>query len=320
MKPEVPVDSRRRLGRLCLPVFVTTCAVFVCASWTPAAAQTQTVTPPPQQLSFSRPESWVLAHFGSATLLSGLEPPTPSTAGDVSIGLELGWLPHLTATEERVGFNGTDPMDLNQAPFMPRPRVSIGLPARFTLIVAATPPIPMFGLKAALLAAGLERPIIERPSWTFGLRGYGQLGHVRGAYTCPPSVVAFPEGSPNNIMGCDRPSADTASLRYVGGEASVAYRSEASSRFSPHASIGISYMDVEFQVDALTYGFVDHTHYLSHGLTVSGSGGVSWQLSPRFTFGMDVFYSPLSVRRGPGAPIQTDGLFNVRALVTYRIR
>jgi hypothetical protein len=280
----------------------------------------QMVMPPAYQLAFTRPESWALAHFTAATLLSGLETPATRKLGDVSLGLEFGWLPSLTPTQELVGFNGIDSLDLNHAPFLPRPRVTIGLPAHFAVIVAAVPPVPMYGLKAALLAVGLERPIVEKPSWTFGLRGYGQVGWVRGAYTCPASVLAFPPGSPQNIMGCDAKSSDTASLRYVGGEASVSYRTEASSRFSPHASIGINYMDVGFQVDALTYGYLDHTHYLSHGTTVSTSAGVSYRLTSRFDMGFDMFYSPLSVRRGLLAPLQQDGFFNIRALVTYRLR
>jgi len=286
----------------------------------PAAAQMQVVMGPPQQLAFDRPESWALAHFTSATLLSGLETPSTRKPGDVSIGLELGWLPPLTTTQRRVGFNGTKEEDLNKTPVMPRPQVSIGLPWRFSVIVAATPPITMFGLKSALVAVGIERPIIETPRWTFGLRGYGQLGWVRGAYTCPASVVAFPAGSAANTSGCQAPSSDTASLRYVGGEGSIAFRSEASSKLSPHVAFGVSYMDVGFQVDALTFGYLDHTHYLSHGTAVSVSGGLSYRLASRFTLGVDLFYSPLRVRRAPGAPVQTDGLFNVRALFTYRLR
>jgi hypothetical protein len=78
-------------------------------------------------------------------------------------------------------------------------------------------------------------------------------------------------------------------------------------------------MNVEFQVDALTFGMIDHTKYLSHGVTASISGGVSYRLTPRLSLGVDAFYSPLSVRRGLGAPAQNDGLFNVRGLVTYRL-
>ncbi len=316
MTPTRHADARhpRRPARLAAVVFA--CAGLLPAFAAPAAAQVQTTF----QIPFTRPESWAMAHFTAATLLSGLEPPATRKVGDVSIGVEFGWLPTLSPAQEQVGFNGSHPLDLNQAPFLPRPRVTVGLPAHFAVIVAAVPPIPMYGLKAALLAVGVERPIVERPSWTFGLRGYGQIGHVQGAYTCPPSDVAFPPGSPQNIFGCDAASSDIATLRYFGGEAIVAFRTEASSRFSPHAGIGVNFMDVGFQVHALTFGYLDHTHYLSHGMVPSFSAGATYRMTSRFDLGMDLFYSPLSVSRSVGAPITTDGLFNVRVLVTYRIR
>jgi hypothetical protein len=79
-------------------------------------------------------------------------------------------------------------------------------------------------------------------------------------------------------------------------------------------------MNVGFQVNALTFGMIDHTHYLSHGMVVSATGGFSYRLTNRLTLGLDAFYSPLSVKRGFGAPLQNDGFFNLRTLVTYRLR
>jgi hypothetical protein len=286
----------------------------------PSAAQMQMVMGPPEQLSFDRPESWALAHFTAATLLSGLDTPATRKPGDVSIGLEIGWLPRLDSAQLRVGFNGLETEDLNKAPFIPRPRVTIGLPARLSLIVAGTPPVRMFGVKAALLALGLERPLVETPRWSVGLRGYGQIGTANAAYTCPESKLAFAPGTPGNQDGCQALSSDTATLRYVGAEASVAYQPGESARLSPHAAVGLTYMDVGFQVDALVFGYVDHTDMVSHGVTVFGSGGITARLTSRLSMGLDVFYSPLPVRRSPGAPVQNDGFLNLRALMTYRLR
>ena len=70
-----------------------------------------------------------------------------------------------------------------------------------------------------------------------------------------------------------------------------------------------------FEVDASTFGFADHTRYISHGTVFSASGGLSYRVSSRITLGVDAFYAPLWVRRGAGQPLQEDGLFNVRALV-----
>ncbi len=312
-------DARRRFSRGWFAAAASVCALLAPAWSELAAAQTQMVMPPAEQLPFTRPESWVLAHFDAATLLSGL--PTPSARPwSVAAGLELGWLPPLDATQRRVGFNGMEEEDLNKSPVLPRIRFTIGLPARFSAILGVTPPVTMFGVRASLLALGLERPVVERTRWTLGLRGYGQFGSVRGDYTCPASVVAFEPGSPGNTAGCNAPSSDVAKLRYVGGEASVAFRPNGSSRFSPHAAVGLSYMDVGFQVDALTFGFVDHTSYLSHGTVFSASGGVNYRMSSRFTLGVDAFYAPLSVSRAAGQPTRNDGLFNIRAMVVYRLR
>jgi hypothetical protein len=316
MAPRSFVSVLRRIGVGRLVACWTVCLLIGLFAAAPAGAQM--VMNSTDHLSFDRPESWALKYFTAATLLGGLDTPQTQKPWSVSIGLEAGLLPPLSRAQQLVGYDGTEAQDLNKAPFLPRPRVTIALPGRLSLVVAGVPPFAMFGLRAKLLAFALERPVYETPALAVGLRAYGQAGTVRGSYTCPASTLAFAPGSAGNIDGCQAASSDTASLRYVGGEASVAYRPQ--SRLSPHVAIGLTYMDVGFQVGALTYGMIDHTHYLSKGMAVSGSGGVSYRLTSRLSLSTDAFYSPLSVRRGPGAPLQNDGMFNVRALVTYRMR
>jgi hypothetical protein len=315
----VPLASHRRQPAIVrLAPACAACAVFLLVNPAPAAAQM--VMNSVEHLAFDRPESWALKYFAAATLLGGLETPNPQPPGSVSIGLEAGWLPSLTDAQQLVGYYGTESQDLNKAPFFPRPRVSIGLPASFSLIVAVVPPVPMFGLKTKLLAVGLGRPVLRPGAWSIGARVYGQFGTVSGSYTCPASTLAFEPGSAGNHDGCEAASSDTASLRYAGGELSAAYRSGDAFRLSPHAAFGVAYMDVGFQVNALTFGMVDHTHYLSHGTVISASGGVTYRLSNRFVLSTDVFYSPLAVSRSIGAPVRNDGLFTLRTLLSYRMR
>jgi hypothetical protein len=309
---------RRRLRALGAAASLASSAAALLGVPSPAAAQM--VMSGVDRLTFDRPESWALKYFTSASLLSGLETPRTRQPGSVSVGLEFGALPPLTSAQQLVGYDGTEAQDLNKAPFFLRPRVTVALPARMALIVGIVPPVRMYGIKPAMLALALERPIHETASWAVGLRGYGQVGRVEGSYTCPQSVLAFEAGSAGNAEGCQAASSDVATLRYVGGEVSVAYRPEAANRISPHGAFGVNYMTDAFQVDALTFGMVDHTRYESHGVTVSVSGGVSYGLTSRLALGVDVFYSPLSVARHPGVPVQNDGLLNVRALVTYRLR
>jgi len=314
-----PLDRHgRRTASQRLAAGLVACTVVILA--VPARASAQMVMSSVEHLAFDRPESWALKYFAAATLLGGLETPSPQAPGSVSVGLEAGWLPSLSSAQQLVGYYGTESQDLNKAPFFPRPRVSVGLPASFSIVVAFVPPVPMFGLTTKLLAIGLGRPVLRTKAWSVGARVYGQFGTVSGAYTCPASTLAFEPGSAGNHDGCQAASSDTASLRYAGGEISAAYRSGDASRLSPHAAFGVAYMDVGFQVNALTFGMVDHTHYFSHGTVISASGGISYRLSSRFVLSTDVFYSPLAVSRSFGAPVRNDGLFNVRTLLSYRMR
>jgi hypothetical protein len=274
---------------------------------------------PIEQLSFDRPESWALKYFASATLLTGLETPRTRTPGSLLLGVEVAWLPPLSEAKRFVGFDGTKPEDLNKLPLFLRPRVTIGLPARFSVIVAADPPIHSFGVTPRLFALAVERPVYEAERWAVGLRGYGQTGTVKGAYTCPANVLQFTPGSPGNLYGCQAESSDTATLHFAGGELSVARRPATGGRLSPHVAVSVNYLDLAFQVNALTFGFVDSTHLLSHGVTFAASGGITYALARRIDASIDAFYTPLSVQR-PVTGGQNNALFNVRALLAYRLR
>jgi hypothetical protein len=200
-----------------------------------------------QHLSFDSPEAWALKYFTSSTLLSGLQPPEPieldRRVGSVTVGLEAGWLPALNPERARVGFSGRKQEDVNKAPVLIRPSLRVGLPGRFAVVVAGPPPIRAFGITPRLFAFGLERPILERRQWTLGWRGYGQVGSVKGAITCPQQALAFPRGSPGNPSRCIGESADVASLRYAGTEVQFSYRISQIPRLTPHVAAGINFIE-----------------------------------------------------------------------------
>ncbi|HTP32279.1 MAG TPA: hypothetical protein VMJ75_08905 [Candidatus Acidoferrales bacterium] len=114
-------------------------------------------------VGFDRPEAWGLKYFTSVTLLNGLQPPEPSEGyhtGSISVAVETGWLPVLDAGQSRIGFNGQAPENLNQAPVFIRPVLRIGLPDKFTAVIAAPPPFEAWGLTPRLIAFGVERPLV----------------------------------------------------------------------------------------------------------------------------------------------------------------
>jgi hypothetical protein len=274
-------------------------------------------------LSFERPEAWGLKYFASASMLSGLQPPEPAEGrriGSVTLGLEMGWLPTLDAGQRQIGFNGSVPEDLNKAPIFVRPVLRVGLPAKFTLVVAAPPPFHMFGVTSHLFEFGVERPILERERWTLSWRGYGQVGSIKGAFTCPRGVSSFAPGSPDNPTECVAESADVASLRYAGSEFQLAYRIPSMPKLIPHVAAGGNFIDGVFQTHAQVADGLDETRLWTRGGTFSGTAGVSYVVTKRAVFTVDAFYSPLWVQRSPNAPRTNDPLFNIRALLSYNFR
>jgi hypothetical protein len=285
-----------------------------------AGASNRAAFNPNYHISFERPEAWGLKYFASVSLLSGLPaPPQPEGrhVGTVTLSLEMDWLPQLNAGQQRIGFDGTAPEDLNKTPIFARPVVRVQLPRKFAVVAAAPPPFELFGVRAQLLAFGVERPLLQHGPWTVGWRGYGQVGSVKGAFTCPDIVLGFAAGSAGNPTNCEGRSADVATLRYAGSEFEVSRRLTRNPKIVPHAAVGGSFIDTAFQTHAQVTAGLDETRLWTRGGIFSTSGGVTYLASRRTAVTVDAFYTPLWVRREAGGPRTNDGLFNVRALLSY---
>lgn len=281
-----------------------------------ATAQTSSASST-DRIAFDRPEAWAMKYFTSATALSGLSTPDRPSAGSLAIQFESGWLPRLSAAQQRVGFNGTTPEDLNKAPVFLRPRVAFGLPHGLSIIAAVDPPIRSFGVTPRLLALGVDGVIHDSGTWRVGWRAHGQMGTVTAAVTCPANVVPFAPGSPNNQAGCTAESSDVTTLRYAGVELQAARR--IGHRFAPHAAAGAIFIDNVFQTNAQTFGLPDRTRLQANGVTLTTSAGMGYSVTERFTIVADLFYAPLTVRRTASSAASIDPLFNARALISYRV-
>lgn len=294
-------------------------AMALTAVRVPCATAQSEVLAPVEHLDFDRPEAWAMKYFTSVTLLNGLRMPDPSPPGTIVAGLEFGLVPRLSTDQQRVGFFGATPDDLNKAPVMIRPQVAFTLPSDFTLTVAGVPPIHAFGETAKILAAAVERPFYQRAEWVIGWRAAGQIGSVTSAFTCSSAMVALGLDVPGNPQGCLAPSSDVASLRYVGAGIEGGRRLSGS-RLEPHASLGLNYMDGTFQVNAHTQEYVDRTRLTARGLTFAAAAGLGYAINDRLSASGDLFYTPLMVQRSPNVGRTLDGLFNARVLLTYRVR
>ncbi len=263
------------------------------------------------ELEWDDPEAWAMKYFTSVSILTGLGPPAIREPWTFSVGLELDRIPRLSEDQRRIGFGGAKVEDINRLPAILRPRLTVGLPAKISLDVAWVPPVELRGVTSNLFAIGFERPIYSAGPWTLGVRAYGQLGEVVGDFTCSEDDASFPPGTPANIWGCEAPSEDELTLNYVGVAFTGGYRLK---KTDFHWGLAANSMDMEFQVDALTYGFIDRSLLLADGWTWSVNGGASWSLGGTFSLAVELFYSPLSVERPPSTATENDPLLNLRTM------
>ena len=152
-----------------------------------------------------------------------------------------------------------------------------------------------------------------------GLRLYAQRGEAEGDLTCAADGdLRFPVGSPGNPFGCEAPSSDVVTLDYQGAELVLALHPKGEGGRAFHFGLAVNQLDLEFQVDALTFGFRDRNRLLSDGDTISLTAGASWPWSQRARVAVEVFYSDLDVIRSGST--ESDPLVNARAMLTYRLR
>ncbi len=292
----------------------------------PALVAAQPVLGGVEDIDLDRPEAWAMKRSASLTLLTALGPPVDREAGTVQVALELGWNPGLSEDEMRVGFNGTKVEDLNRLAVIPRPRVLVGIGRGFSLDLAWVPPVDVQGIEPNLLSAALERPIVRSGRWVLGVRAYGQIGTVKGDITCPEQEAAIPPGDSGNVFGCEEPSADEVTLDYAGIGLTGGYWITEPGGSAVHFGAFANYMDLEFQVHALTFGLRDRTLLRTDGWTYSLVGGLSLPLGTPTRLGFEAFYSPLRVDRpvfdagdgGLRVDSRNDGLLNLRAMISYR--
>lgn len=288
-------------------------AIAILAAAAPGSTQ---VIDDVDHLDRDRPEAWAMTYFNSVSLLTGLGAPEARPAWSFELGLELDTIPQLNEDQRRIGFGGTKVEDLNRLPVFFRPRLTIGMPAQLSLDVSWVPPVELRGVTSNLFALGLERPFYRAGPLVLGGRLYGQIGRIEGDFTCTEEEASHPPGSPDNIWGCEAPSNDELTLNHVGIAFTGGYRL---GRTTFHWGLAANYMDMEFQVDALTDGLLDRTLLLADGWTWSVNGGASWRLGRSLSLAAELFYSPLEVTRPPSTSSENDPLFNLRTMLRIRL-
>lgn len=263
-----------------------------------------------EKITFDRPEAWALKYFDSVTMQSTIAP-DDRPPGSIDLGLELTPIPRLSKAERTVGFNGTKEEDLNKIPLLVRPELTVALPQHFSVTASWVPPIRINGVRSDIISAGLTRILSSSETSIAAATLYGQTGKAKGAFTCPADHLRF---DPQNRFGCEATSSDTSTLRHVGLELFGGTRLTVLGRPTLHVTGSVNYADLQFQVNALTFGFIDRRHLTTHGVLWNAGTGATWALAPRTDVGFDLFYAPLSVRR-PNEQRTHDSLLTARFML-----
>lgn len=291
------------------------CVAVLCWASAGPALFAQQIYAGEEILAKDRPEAWVMKLITSELeMLTGVARDVKPWS--VEVGLESGWIPSLDDRQRLIGFNGTKEEDVNRTPAYVRPRVSFGLPASFSLSLGYIPPVRLGGIRPNHLAWSLGRPIVSRSWWRLGGRVHGQFGNLRGDITCDKATVAVGDDPIGNPFKCEAPSNDEMRVRAAGLELGSAFA--VGKRLEPYATVGWNYFKGEFQTDAYYSGLHDISLLSSSGPTFPVSAGAGYRISERIRFDASAFYTPLQVRRQ--GIRETDGIFNVRVSVSYRIR
>lgn len=271
-----------------------------------------------QSVELDSPEGWAMARTTTATLNLGPSPPAPVETWNVEINAELGSIPHVDNADTRVGFGGTKFEDLNKSPVFGRGRLRLGLPADFTAELSYSPPVEIDGVRPdGIYGLALERPLYSGERWSLGARLFGLVGHAEGDITCSEEVARREPGSDDNPFGCVGPSNDDIELDHGGAEI-FGSASLANGRWRPFASIAVTRIDPEVQVNAPVFGIIDRSQLVTEGTIETGTLGVVYTPLPAWDVTAAFSYTPLDVRRPPDFEEESDDFWSVRLGLTWR--
>lgn len=280
------------------------------------AAASQTVVATNTTVASDTPEGWAMRYFTGTTLLTSFGETAKLAPWRWNVAADLGTIPRLSETQQRVGFGGFKNEDLNKSPVFGRVRAAVGLPYDWVAEVAYTPPLEIDGARPRNVFAGsIGRRIFEEGAFTLSLRGVGQVGKVKGDITCPARLAGVVDPV-LNPYGCQAASRDAFNTDYYGADATLGWDT---GDWKWHASAGLVRTRLSVQVDALVFQLHDRSHLASGGMLRWFAIGTRYQLDPRWSVAAEFLRVPLDVRRPPQFAAESDPLNSFRVQLRYAI-
>ena len=250
-----------------------------------------------EQYRWEDPEGRLMAYYSAALAFSPVGAPRIAAPWGGSFGLELSYVPSLSGAQRSAGFSKTE--STNLVPVVPRPRLSLTLPAGFALEGSWVPPIRAFGVTANLVSAAIARPFALRGNVVLTPRIAGTTGSVRGPITCNKDLEARGGGDAifysHVCHGLE--SEDRFEPLALSGEV-VASRAMRGGAIAPYAGIGLRRERTTFDVGVrFSDGSFDPNHPILKMNLTRGYGfvGATWAGPRQSALSAEMFYAPSSL-------------------------
>lgn len=265
--------------------------------------------------AFDSPEGWAMAYNLASALNLGSGPSEHRGVFSLKIEAELASIPHLSKAQQRVGFGGFKPEDMNKSPVFGRARISVGLPAAVTAELSWTPPLEIDGAKPeSLFGLALERELVSVGAWRLGGRLHAVRGHASADVTCSRDVVAHAPGSPSNLFGCSGPSVDRLRMHQQGAEVMLS-RSMFEGRLQPFVAYATTQFRPFVEVEAPLFDSTQFWELQASGTVDTLTLGARVAITPVWQSSVAFSYTPLSVIRPRMDNRQNDDFWSLRISV-----
>lgn len=268
--------------------------------------------------AFDSPEGWAMAYTLASALNLGAGPAEHRGLFSWKIEAELASIPHLSKEQQRVGFGGFKPEDMNKSPVFGRARVSVALPSAVTAEFSWTPPLELDGAKPeSLFGLALERELVSVGAWRLGGRLHAVRGHVSADVTCSRDVASYAPGSPSNLYGCSGPSVDRLRMHQQGAEVMLS-RSMFDGRLQPFVAYAKTHFRPFVEVEAPLFDTLHFWELETSGSVDTLSLGARLEITPVWQSSVAFSYTPLSVIRPRMQNRQHDDFWSLRVSVARR--
>jgi hypothetical protein len=269
-------------------------------------------------VAFDSPEGWAMAHNLASALNLGTGPAEHHGLFSWKIEAELASIPHLSKEQQRIGFGGFKPEDMNKSPVFGRARISVALPAAVTAELSWTPPLEIDGAKPeSLFGLALERELVSIGAWRLGGRLQAVRGHASADVTCSRDVAANAPGSPSNLFGCSGPSVDRLRMHQQGAEVMLS-RSMFDGRLQPFVAYATTHFRPFVEVEAPLFDSQHFWELQSSGSVDTMTLGARVAITPVWQSSVAFSYTPLSVIRPRMDNRQNDDFWSLRISVARR--